>query len=227
MTALPVENMGFTVHKRAFTDATFLRYVWNLTAAYCVCESAFSTKHTLRWVFPIHHLMRSETLLLSFSLRCVMMCALLITWASPCIRKRLQMQPSWSMDGILLPAYCVCGSGFSTKHTLRGVFPVHHLMRSDSVLLSFSLRCVMMCALLITWASPCIREHLIMQSSWVMAGIHQFTSPPAIYMIYFTSQVEWSLLQIQPSSNLFDTVSWTSALYSLLDLDAVFPHWAE
>ena len=59
LTALPIENMGFTLHKRAFRDAVFLRYGWTppFLPTNCICGKAFSVEHALscnRGAFPIH-----------------------------------------------------------------------------------------------------------------------------------------------------------------------------
>ena len=59
LTALPIENLGFTLHKRAFKDAIFLRYGWTppFLPTNCICGKTFSVEHALscnRGVFPIH-----------------------------------------------------------------------------------------------------------------------------------------------------------------------------
>ena len=59
LTALPIENMGFTLHKRAFRDAIFLRYGWTppFLPTNCICGKTFSVEHALscnRGAFPIH-----------------------------------------------------------------------------------------------------------------------------------------------------------------------------
>ena len=51
--------MGFTLHKRAFRDAVFLRYGWTppFLPNNCICGKAFSVEHALscnRGAFPIH-----------------------------------------------------------------------------------------------------------------------------------------------------------------------------
>ena len=58
LTALPIENMGFTLHTRAFRDAVFLRYGWTppFLPTNCICGNAFSVEHALscnRGAFPI------------------------------------------------------------------------------------------------------------------------------------------------------------------------------
>ena len=49
LTALSIENMGFTLHKTDIRDAVFLRYGWNppFLPIYCVYGSALSEEHTL------------------------------------------------------------------------------------------------------------------------------------------------------------------------------------
>ena len=74
LTALPIEKMGFTLHKRAFRDAVFLWYCWTppFLPTNCICGNAFSVKHALscnRGAFPIHRHNEIRTLR-SFSLRC-------------------------------------------------------------------------------------------------------------------------------------------------------------
>ena len=59
LTTLPIEDMGFTLHKRAFRDAVFLRYGWTppFLPTNCICGKAFSVDHALscnRGAFPIH-----------------------------------------------------------------------------------------------------------------------------------------------------------------------------
>ena len=49
LTVLPVEEHGFTLHKRDFRDTFFLRYGWPppLTPSHCVCNKMFTLEHTL------------------------------------------------------------------------------------------------------------------------------------------------------------------------------------
>ncbi len=49
LTALPLSEHGFTLHKGAFQDALALRYGWNPTntPTNCDCGKAFSTEHAL------------------------------------------------------------------------------------------------------------------------------------------------------------------------------------
>ena len=49
LTALPIEEHGFSLHKGAFRDALCLRYGWRppLLPSYCVCDKTFSVEHAL------------------------------------------------------------------------------------------------------------------------------------------------------------------------------------
>ena len=49
LTALPIEEFGFTLHKSAFRDAIALRYGWSPlnTPSHCSCGSQFSVQHAL------------------------------------------------------------------------------------------------------------------------------------------------------------------------------------
>ena len=49
LTALPLEEHGFALHKRAFRDAISLRYGWmpENVASQCACGQAFSVQHSL------------------------------------------------------------------------------------------------------------------------------------------------------------------------------------
>ena len=49
LSALPVEEHGFTLHKGAFRDALFLRYGWLPSGlpVHCVCGQGFSIDHAL------------------------------------------------------------------------------------------------------------------------------------------------------------------------------------
>ena len=49
LTALPLEEHGFTLHKGAFRDALCLRYGWRppLLPSQCVCDKTFSVEHAL------------------------------------------------------------------------------------------------------------------------------------------------------------------------------------
>ena len=49
LTVLPIEEHGFTLHKRDFRDALCLRYGWPppLTPSHCVCNKRFTLEHTL------------------------------------------------------------------------------------------------------------------------------------------------------------------------------------
>ena len=49
LTALPVEEFGFALHKGAFRDALALRYGWPplYAPSHCVCGESFSTSHAL------------------------------------------------------------------------------------------------------------------------------------------------------------------------------------
>ena len=49
LTVLPIEEHGFTLHKRDFRDTLCLRYGWPppLTPSHCVCNKRFTLEHTL------------------------------------------------------------------------------------------------------------------------------------------------------------------------------------
>ena len=49
LTALPIEEFGFTLHKGAFRDALALRYGWSPTMvpSHCACGQPFSVSHAL------------------------------------------------------------------------------------------------------------------------------------------------------------------------------------
>ena len=49
LTALPLEEHGFALHKGAFRDALCLRYEWRppLLPSQCVCDKTFSVEHAL------------------------------------------------------------------------------------------------------------------------------------------------------------------------------------
>ena len=49
LTALPIQEFGFTLHKSAFRDAIALRYGWSPlnTPSHCSCGSQFSVQHAL------------------------------------------------------------------------------------------------------------------------------------------------------------------------------------
>ncbi len=49
LTALPIQEHGFALHKGALRDAICLRYVWTppRLPTHCVCVSAVSIEHTL------------------------------------------------------------------------------------------------------------------------------------------------------------------------------------
>ena len=49
MTALPLEEYGFSLHKSAFRNAVALRYNWSLeqVPTSCSCGSSFSIEHAL------------------------------------------------------------------------------------------------------------------------------------------------------------------------------------
>ena len=58
LTALPIEEYGFRLHKGAFRDTLSLRYGWppSHTPAFCVCGMSFTVEHSLscpRGGFPI------------------------------------------------------------------------------------------------------------------------------------------------------------------------------
>ena len=58
LTALPLIEYGFTLHKGTFHDALALQYGWTPSKmpAICSCGSSFTAEHTLscaRGVFPI------------------------------------------------------------------------------------------------------------------------------------------------------------------------------
>ena len=61
LTALPVQEHGFSLHKTAFQDALALRYGWmpSRTPSHCACGTNFSVDHALscpKGGFPsIHH----------------------------------------------------------------------------------------------------------------------------------------------------------------------------
>ena len=57
LTALPVEEYGFALHKAAFRDTLSLRYGWPLqnSPSHCSCGQSFSVEHALTcktWGFP-------------------------------------------------------------------------------------------------------------------------------------------------------------------------------
>ena len=49
LTCLPIEEFGFSLHRRAFLDSLALRYGWSLsnTPLSCVCGNSFSISHAL------------------------------------------------------------------------------------------------------------------------------------------------------------------------------------
>ena len=49
LTALPISNHGFNLHKRAFWDALCLRYGWQPSSlpTTCACDTPFSIEHCL------------------------------------------------------------------------------------------------------------------------------------------------------------------------------------
>ena len=49
LTALPLQEQGFTLNKQEFQDALCLRYGWQLKnlPSHCVCGSVFSTNHAM------------------------------------------------------------------------------------------------------------------------------------------------------------------------------------
>ena len=61
LTALPVQEHGFSLHKTAFCDALALQYGWlpSSTPSHCACGLSFSVDHALscaKGSFPsIHH----------------------------------------------------------------------------------------------------------------------------------------------------------------------------
>ena len=68
LTALPIEELGFCLHKGAFADALALRYGWTPTRipVSCVCGISFTVEHVLscpRGGFPIlrHNEIRDVT----------------------------------------------------------------------------------------------------------------------------------------------------------------------
>lgn len=63
---------------------------------------------------------------------------------------------------------------------------------------------------------------LAFRVSWCTAVPSHLNCREQATFLCSSSWVEWSLLQIQPSSNLHDTVSGTSTLYSLLDLESLW-----
>ena len=84
---IPIENMGFTLHKRAFRDAVFFRYGWTppFLSTNCIWGKAFSMEHALscnRGAFPSTVKMRFAIWLLSFSLRYATMFAWNPAWKS-------------------------------------------------------------------------------------------------------------------------------------------------
>ena len=52
LTALPVAEFGFTLHKSAFCDALCLRFGWmpSLTPINCDCGSQFSVEHAMSYL---------------------------------------------------------------------------------------------------------------------------------------------------------------------------------
>ncbi len=66
LTPLPIEELGFSLHKGAFWDALALRYGWSPLnmPAHCACGVSFSIQHVLSYpkgVFPPYATMRCET----------------------------------------------------------------------------------------------------------------------------------------------------------------------
>ena len=49
LTAIPITEYGFTLHKQAFRDALCIRYGWQPARlpSHCLCGVAFSVNHTL------------------------------------------------------------------------------------------------------------------------------------------------------------------------------------
>ena len=83
LTALPLDEFGFSLHKGAFKDALALRYGWlpsNVPTS-CVCGSHFTVEHSLscpKGGFPSirqSDTMRSATLLVAGYLKCAVMFA--------------------------------------------------------------------------------------------------------------------------------------------------------
>ena len=54
LTALPIDNHGFALHKTAFPDALSLRYGWAIknSPSHCSCDHAFSIAHALSCRYP-------------------------------------------------------------------------------------------------------------------------------------------------------------------------------
>ena len=64
LTALPVTEHGFTLHKSAFHDALALRYGWSPSEmpSKCACGNNFSVEHALSCAKGGHIVSRSQTL---------------------------------------------------------------------------------------------------------------------------------------------------------------------
>ena len=80
LTALPLQEHGFTLNKQEFQDALCLRYGWQLKnlPSHCVCGSMFSTNHAMTCshgglTITRHNDMIYVTSLLTGSVRCVEM----------------------------------------------------------------------------------------------------------------------------------------------------------
>ena len=63
LTALPVEEFGFTLHKGAFRDTLAVRYGWcpSLVPTQCVCGQSFSVSHAIWGATLQSDIMRYET----------------------------------------------------------------------------------------------------------------------------------------------------------------------
>ena len=58
--AIPIERLGFTLHKGAFQDALCLRYCWDIQLAplKCRCGAEFEVNHVLTYRLGGYHTIR-------------------------------------------------------------------------------------------------------------------------------------------------------------------------
>ena len=73
LTALPVQEHGFSLHKTAFQDALALRYGWmpSHKTFHCACGTSFSIEHVLSCPKGSFPSMKKEIYQLNYYLRCV------------------------------------------------------------------------------------------------------------------------------------------------------------
>ena len=77
LTALPLSEHGFSLHKGAFHDAMALRYGWTPSQlpAQCACGKSFSVQHALSCATGGFPSIRHNEIRPPFSQKCAMMCA--------------------------------------------------------------------------------------------------------------------------------------------------------